>query len=210
MTDETDETTRVDIAHAWDYGRDGMAAIRRCTRCGASDAYWDDEEYLPDPCPAARIDLIGKVAREYHATPWQLADMADCATPDSDTSDGAQMLARVAEDIASLIVDMADDLADVDVTEWPDTLDYAGAVHGITDAAPDIYTSGKWRQFVDLAAWQEDPVGEYGPDVAKDLDQLASIALYMIAERCAWAVVAEIGETFAAAWEDIENGEGVD
>lgn len=42
--------------HDWYYGPDRMNAIRQCTRCGEREAYWDDEEYPPEPCSDATFD----------------------------------------------------------------------------------------------------------------------------------------------------------
>lgn len=44
------------MVHAWNYGRGGMAAIRQCDRCGEREAYWDDDEYESEPCPAVEFD----------------------------------------------------------------------------------------------------------------------------------------------------------
>lgn len=42
--------------HDWNYGPDKMNAIRVCDRCGAREAYWDDEEYGIESCHGEETD----------------------------------------------------------------------------------------------------------------------------------------------------------
>jgi hypothetical protein len=62
-----------------------------------------------------------------------------------------------------------------------------GLVLEAADGGPDIYTHQMWSEFVDLCAYNEDPT-ELGAD-ASDMDHCARVCLYMIAERCARAVM---------------------
>ena len=64
--------------------------------------------------------------------------------------------------------------------------------HGVADDAPSIYTHQRWQEFVDLAAYLEDP-SEYGIDLT-DSERYAGVCLYMIAERLVRALVDEAEE----------------
>lgn len=105
---------------------------------------------------------------EYNA--YQLANMANVASPDSLESPGARFLLRIASDVA----------------DWdePDK----DAASEIADGAVPIYTYEMWQTFVDLAAWQED-VDEFGP--IEDMEKGAQVALYLIASRLANALIEE-------------------
>jgi hypothetical protein len=66
-------------------------------------------------------------------------------------------------------------------------------VHNIADSSVPIYTGELWRTFVDLSAWnQADEAAEEGL-VAKtaDMDTRARVALYVVAERLAGALLEE-------------------
>ena len=110
-------------------------------------------------------------------TAYELARLADCMSPDSPTSAGAVFLLRLVDDLAEILE--ADDRTD--------------AVHEAADSAVPIYTHEVWSTFVDLGAYQEDPT-ELGAD-ASDMEQAAKVALYMIAERCLFALLEETDET---------------
>src|ERR1017187_5921085 len=77
-------------------------------------------------------------------TVWQLANMADCASPDSLDSAGADFLRSVAYSTDELIDTYRENKTpEVDY-------DYSGEMAEIADNAPDVYTSTRWAQFVDL------------------------------------------------------------
>ena len=109
---------------------------------------------------------------------YALANLADCATPDTPTSAGAAFLLGVQQTVR-------DDYERDDLND--DT------AHEIADAAVPTYTGDLWRTFVDLAAYQEDPT-ELGVEDGSDMDQAARVCLYMIAERLASALIEEIRE----------------
>jgi hypothetical protein len=113
-------------------------------------------------------------AREW--SPFTLATMADCLSPDAIDSPGAALLVSVRDDA---------------VTAWEDGHERDRARHEIADNAPDVYTHQKWREFVDLGAYYEEP--EHG-EWSTDLDNAGSVALYQIAERLVMAVWAELDE----------------
>jgi hypothetical protein len=116
-------------------------------------------------------------------TAWQLARLAECSDPDSDTSPGAQFLNRVESDVLERIED--------NDGEWDD--DYA---HEIADNAVPVYTYTMWQTFVDLGAWEEDP-SDLGYDEG-DMAKGAAVCLYMIANRLAYALATEYEEENAA------------
>lgn len=62
--------------HNFHYPRNGFGhAVRTCRECGYREAYWDDEEYPIDPCPAAcTCELGGKGDLEDH---WQECGIYD-------------------------------------------------------------------------------------------------------------------------------------
>ena len=110
-------------------------------------------------------------------TAYHLADMADCAGPDRPDSAGADFLTGVRDAV----------------------LDTFGAdedrVHEIADGAPSVYTHEMWTQFLDLAAYREDP-SEFGYG-AEDMSKAAAVCLYIIAERLAqtlWDMLREATE----------------
>jgi hypothetical protein len=115
-------------------------------------------------------------------TTWQLAHLAEVTDPDAhdgigfenaepcEGSPGARFLRSIAYSVEEAI-------------EYGTSED---TPHEIADSAVPIYTHEKWATFTDLAAYTED-IEDFGP--ITDLDQAASIALYMIAERLARALI---------------------
>lgn len=127
-----------------------------------------------------RADLIEdiKARNAYH-----LSGDADCSSPDSHTSPGALMLLSVRDSVIEAI-EYAPAILDDD--EWHDM------THDIADQAPDVYAHTKWAEFVDLAAYNEDP-SDLGAE-SDDMDKAASVCLYIIAERLAGALFSELAE----------------
>ena len=125
---------------------------------------------------------------------YQLASMADTSSPDTLESDGAAFLAGIRDDVVEQLEWYNNgDYADAeDASQLVDSLRELDAFTNIPDSAPSIYTFTKWKQFVDLAAWQED-VEELAGDES-DMDKLASIALYIIAERLVNALLETVSE----------------
>lgn len=84
----------------------------------------------------------------------------------------------------------------IEADDWEREMveDYSGQAHTIADGAPSIWTMQKWTEFVGTRAYHEDPVGEFGHS-GEDMDQLASVALYMIAQRLVAALVTEIHDS---------------
>ena len=131
-------------------------------------------------------------------TTWHLANLAECGSPDRpdgigcappddlstvQPSPGARFLRSVADDLAERIA-YTFEHGDMD----PRAADLERELEGeVADGAVPIYTAARWAVFADLAAWQEDP-GDIGGWPA-DLTDAAGMALYMIAERLALALV---------------------
>lgn len=145
---------------------------------GADDRADDDE--TDDDGPFYAANLAAMLADIYNRSPYQLSGQADCATPDNADSLGAEMLLGVAR---SIVESVRWDIEQLD--------DDSDAAHDAADNAPSVYTHPMWRQFVDLAAWQEE-LDEYGtPD---DMEQGARWCLYAIARRLAEALLEELRE----------------
>lgn len=105
----------------------------------------------------------------------ELADIIDCQRPDSPSSPGAVFLAMVRSEVVSAI----------EYHRFA-TEDRSGVISEIAADAPDVYSYGKWLEFVDLCAWSEQADdGEW----SSDLDTAGSQALRQIAERLAYALV---------------------
>jgi hypothetical protein len=143
-----------------------------------------------------------------HLTTWHLANLAGCGSPDRpdgigvsppadlstvDPSPGALFLRSVADDTAERIAYV---FADLDPAGCDLTRELEEELHEVADAAPSVYTGERWAEFADLAAWQED-AAELGAS-ADDLTAAAGVALYVIAERLALALVESWGEELAA------------
>lgn len=92
--------------------------------------------------------------------PYTLADLADCAGPDGETSPGAVLLLHVRDDT----VEYYNQYPDATDGEWGD------ARFTIADQAPCVYTHNRWLEFIDLCAYNEDPthLGGGGSDMTTD------------------------------------------
>ena len=110
---------------------------------------------------------------------FELASIADCASPDSRESAGAIWLRQIQdyfnENFGSNV-------------EYPE--DFAAQA---ADYMVPVYTHELWSIFVDLAAYRED-VSELGFVVfdSTNPDRLPMTALYMIAERLVNALIEEL------------------
>lgn len=110
-------------------------------------------------------------------------DRAACGSPDSLDSAGAKFLVSVRDAVVEA-VEFGEITIGSDANE--------DAIAEIADGAPDVYTATKWAEFVDLAAYQEDPT-ELGFD-GSDMDKAADACLYIIAQRLAAALVEALAE----------------
>ena len=125
---------------------------------------------------------IGALTR---LNPFQLASLADCYAPDEGRSRRKRTWSEGAKFLVSVRDAVIEAIRDGYVTV--DDRDDRGQLHEIADDAPDIYTHARWKQFVDLGAFNEEP--EYGDEWPKDLTQMAGVALYQIADRLCHALV---------------------
>lgn len=90
---------------------------------------------------------------------------------------------------------------EIDTEDWDLEMvdNYSGRADEIADAGPSIYTWEMWSQFIGLRAWQEDISDLSGGET--DMQKLAQMALYVIAERLVRALAERIAE-------EIEESEG--
>lgn len=159
-------------------------------------------------------------------TSWVLARLAECGDPDvgdfgfatetpggggsivvvtGDGSPGARFLRSVEDAVYERWQEASEGTRRFLSQQNDDT----GMVHEIADAAPDVYTHTRWAEFHDLAAYNEEP-GELAGDDAT-MTELAGVALYMIAERLAWALLEEraeaAGEESDPPWIGVSTGQ---
>lgn len=127
--------------------------------------------------------------RELNA--WHLSSYASCSSPDSLESIGATWLCRIRDSAVEAVESLTDD----DAFNLPDSIRDNGTDHEIADSAVPIYTNELWSTFVDVGGYNEDPT-EYGTDTS-DMDSLARVCLFMIAERVVSVVVDDVAETLA-------------
>jgi hypothetical protein len=115
-------------------------------------------------------------------SPYALASMADCGTPDTMQTDGAKFLASVRNNFVDAVEYAQSDMPDMSISDILDHMDSAGELHQIADDAPDVYTAVMWSEFLDLSAYNEDP-SEYMLADCQDMGKAARVCLFMIAER---------------------------
>lgn len=113
-------------------------------------------------------------------TPYTLADMAGCFSPDNPESEGVEFLAGVLQAVVER-------MESGDITPG-DTHDND---HEIADSAVPVYTHAKWKTFIDLGAYQEEPEAGEWPT---NLDDAASVAMYQIARRLVGVLAADLDE----------------
>ncbi|MEU6572315.1 hypothetical protein [Streptomyces sp. NPDC046805] len=111
----------------------------------------------------------------YYAPPI-LAQLAQCAEPDSHVSDGADFLALVRDKVVEL----------AEAGAHREDIQDAAANVG-EDAEPGV----KWRRFVDLSAYKEN-LTEAGRPIPDTPEGHADLALYFIGFRLASALLDEI------------------
>ena len=122
--------------------------------------------------------------RHYNA--FRMSNEAGCGSPDSPESPGAGYLISVRD----AIFEHLDGIG----TEWyDDTLDafIENSLVEVVDGLVPIYTSEIWATFVDLAGYLEDMDELAGPD--SDMEARAQIAMYLIGERLARALIIDWG-----------------
>lgn len=141
------------------------------------------------------MTALAAIATLSELNAYQLAGMADVTSPDSLESAGAHFLTHIRDDVAERLEWLASgDYADVtEPAEFVSIIrDLDDWAYEIADGAPSIYTHEKFQQFFDLCAYQED-ISELAPDET-DMEKMAGIALYMIAERLVSALLDTVEE----------------
>ena len=128
---------------------------------------------------------------------YQLARMADTRCPDTLESPGAEFLTGIRRDVverleSALEACSEEELADLAYVNFAEAFNDSDEAHEVADNAPSIWTHTRFQQLVDLCAYQED-VSELAGDET-DMEKLAGIALYMVAERLVNALVSEVAE----------------
>lgn len=113
--------------------------------------------------------------RPAETTVWELARLADVADPDARDSSGAVWLNGVRDALAEAIEEQGDEFD-------------ADDLHQIADGAVEIYTHTRWRVFLDLAMYNEDP-NEMGQP--SDMTEAAGFIQYQVANRLMQALIEE-------------------
>lgn len=109
---------------------------------------------------------------------WELSRMAGCGNPDSEDSNGARWLLRVASDLPDLL---KSDYPEDDIAEY-------------ADGAVPVMTHNRWEVFTDLCAYEED-ISDFGADYPEGgMTAQAGVALYMIADRLLRTLLTEAAE----------------
>jgi hypothetical protein len=120
-------------------------------------------------------------------TVWELARIAECSDPDTDSSPGADFLRHVENSVKEALAYGHEQDYDVTDEDWQ-----SSTASEVADQCVPVYTHNLWVTFVDLAAYSED-VSELGMESVPtdELEKLPSLALYMIGERLALALFSE-------------------
>lgn len=132
----------------------------------------------PNPLPAASTRNLST---------WQLAELADCATPDRGDGHGAafdDMEGRTPSPGATFLRHVADTYDDRRAWATSNGDELVGDdLWEMADGCVPIYTHTVWTTFADLAAYQED-LSEYGEIEPDDLTRTVGMrALFEIARR---------------------------
>jgi hypothetical protein len=114
-------------------------------------------------------------------SPYTLAKMAGCASPDGHESEGAEFLRAVRSDFVEAVEHGRFDTEDVN--------DVASESAGST---PDPMARTRWLEYVDLAAYSEEE--ETGEGWPSDPFAMAGVALYQIAYRLFMALALDLDE----------------
>lgn len=125
---------------------------------------------------------------------FRLSSEADCSSPDSLTSPGAEFL----DTVRVATVERLNYLSDDDLMSLPDSFTDVGAHNEIADGSVPVYTHDLWATFVDVGGYREDP-SDYGDGSETNMDQLANVCLYLIAERLVGSIVESVGSMLSDA-----------
>lgn len=136
--------------------------------CANSCGTVHTEENDTEDCPN-----MGTVWKRMRAVSvFQLARMADCGDPSSADTYGGAFLRDVRDIVAENVQN-----------------GYPVNIHEIADSVPSPYTYQRLAQLIDLRGYTED-LTEY-PNETNNIEKLAGVALYLIAERLVRALIEE-------------------
>jgi hypothetical protein len=123
--------------------------------------------------------------------PTALARLAECVEPDSHVSEGADFLAHVRDKVIDLVERHVEEeggpRAEV-VARYREFIQGEAAWNGRSTDLDE-----KWRQFVDLRAYEEN-IAELGTPTNNTIEGRADLALFSIGFRLASQLVSQIEE----------------
>src|SRR5436190_19201503 len=104
----------------------------------------------------------------------QLADLAESLMPEE--AEGEDFLNKVKEAVVRQYENFNGQIEDE-----------AGFTFDIANSAPSDFVKQRWREFVDLGAYNEEP--EVTDNWPRNLNEAAGVALYQVAERLVYALL---------------------
>jgi len=122
-------------------------------------------------------------------TTWDLADLAECSANNNTAEEWLNLYRDVILNRAEESIKNGYTLTDDDIAE-------------MADNAVPVYTAEKWELFQGLSAQCED-VSDYLPEGTTDAEEIATIAIYLIAER----LLTALNEIIELNAEEIEDEE---
>lgn len=128
-------------------------------------------------------------------SPYELAKLAGCGSPDDNHSIGAKFLARARDAFTELVENVGH--SEVASMRDSSTLTY------LADSLVPIYTHHRWLTFVDLLAYNVD-IDDYVSDET-DMTDRAGVALFVIAETLIGALLTEMEDAAEADDDEMEN-----
>jgi hypothetical protein len=119
-------------------------------------------------------------------TVWELARMAECSDPDTDSSPGADFLRSIETSVKEALAYGYEQDYDVTDEDWQ-----SSTATEVADRCVPGYTHNLWVTFVDLAAYSEDLSDRAYEHDTDSPERLPSLALYVIGERLALALFSD-------------------
>lgn len=114
-------------------------------------------------------------------TAFALAELAACSAPDTLDSPGANLLLWVRDEVLRLW----------EAFDGAPSARIYDELALVASKAPDQRSPQRWTEFVDLAAYNEEPEYGYWPD---DLTETAGTALEQVADRLAKRLYTHLSE----------------
>jgi hypothetical protein len=118
---------------------------------------------------------------------YALAQLAECASPDSPASDGAVLLTGARDSFVENVKFYADDI--------DESFKYGDIITEISTEMPDTYTNTLWKEFIDLCGYSED-FSEWFQDgfPHNDMEEIPRTGLRMILERMMQRFVEQLND----------------